>query len=72
MEERSAQGELFERLAKEYLAQEMEGPAKITTIQGLLLLSGRECAEGRVSQGWNHAGLVRLSRISLILLQANS
>ncbi|KAK8138797.1 fungal-specific transcription factor domain-containing protein [Apiospora sp. TS-2023a] len=56
-EERVSQERLFSQLAKEYLAKEMEGPTKITTIQGLLLLSGRECATGNVSQGWNHAGL---------------
>ncbi len=60
-DERRTQGDLFERLAKEYLAQDMEGPTKITTIQGLLLLSGRKCALGDVSQGWNHAGLVGYS-----------
>jgi hypothetical protein len=73
LEERRTQGELFERLAKEYLGKEMDGPPKITTIQGLLLLSGRACALGSVSQGWNHAGLVcvillpmslRINRIS--------
>jgi hypothetical protein len=37
-EQRRTQGELFIRLAKQYLAEEMEGPAKLTTIQGLLLL----------------------------------
>lgn len=58
MDDKIAQGDLFERLAQEYLAKEMQGPTKITTIQGLLLLSGRECALGNVSQGWNHAGLV--------------
>ncbi|KAK7951623.1 fungal-specific transcription factor domain-containing protein [Apiospora aurea] len=57
-EERITQEALFSQLAKEYLAKEMEGPTKITTIQGLLLLSGRECAAGNVSQGWNHAGLL--------------
>ncbi|KAK8049385.1 hypothetical protein PG994_011115 [Apiospora phragmitis] len=57
-EERITQERLFSQLAKEYLAKEMEGPNKITTIQGLLLLSGRECAAGNVSQGWNHAGLL--------------
>ncbi|QKX60436.1 uncharacterized protein TRUGW13939_07581 [Talaromyces rugulosus] len=57
MNDKKTQGELFERLAQEYLAKEMQGPTKITTIQGLLLLSGRECALGNVSQGWNHAGL---------------
>ncbi|KAK8056456.1 fungal specific transcription factor [Apiospora rasikravindrae] len=56
-EERITHERLFSQLAKEYLAKEMEGPTKITTIQGLLLLSGRECAAGDVSQGWNHAGL---------------
>ena len=58
-EQKLAQGDLFVRLAKTYLTTEMEGPSKITTIQGLLLLSMRECALGDVSQGWNHAGLVR-------------
>lgn len=64
MEERRTQGDLFVRLAKEYLARELEGPTKITTIEGLLLLSGRECALGNVSQGWNHAGLVSTSNPS--------
>jgi hypothetical protein len=57
-DERRVQGDVFAKLAGEYLAQELEGPSKITTAQGLLLLSGRECALGNVSQGWNHAGLV--------------
>ncbi|GFZ47546.1 hypothetical protein JCM24511_05290 [Saitozyma sp. JCM 24511] len=57
-EQKLAQGDLFVKLAKAYLAKEMEGPTKITTIQGLLLLSGRECALGDISQGWNHAGLL--------------
>lgn len=60
-EERKTQGALFERLAKEHLAKEMEGPTKIATIEGLMLLSGRECALGNVSQGWNHAGLVSVT-----------
>lgn len=58
VEQRKTQGALFERLAKEHLAKEMDGPTKITTIEGLLLLSGRECSLGNISQGWNHAGLV--------------
>jgi hypothetical protein len=58
-EQRRTQGELFIRLAKQYLAEDMEGPATLTQIQGLLLLSGRECAMGNVGQGWIHAGLVR-------------
>jgi hypothetical protein len=65
-EQKLAQGDLFVKLAKAYLAKEMEGPTKITTIQGLLLLSGRECALGDISQGWNHAGLVSGSPSRLI------
>lgn len=64
--ERRAQGELFDRLAREHLSKELEGPSKITTIQGLLLLSGRECALGSTSQGWNHAGLVGISAAPLL------
>ncbi|EPE09319.1 hypothetical protein F503_07095 [Ophiostoma piceae UAMH 11346] len=45
-----AQGEFFERLAKEYLAKEMEGPSKTTTAQGLLLLSERALALGNNQQ----------------------
>ncbi|RSH80831.1 hypothetical protein EHS25_007000 [Saitozyma podzolica] len=62
-EQKLAQGDLFVKLAKAYLAKEMEGPTKITTIQGLLLLSGRECALGDISQGWNHAGLATRDRL---------
>ena len=54
-----AQSELFERLAKEYLAKEMEGPSKTTTAQGLLLLSERALALGNNSKAWNYAGMVR-------------
>ncbi|KAH7030573.1 fungal-specific transcription factor domain-containing protein [Microdochium trichocladiopsis] len=57
VDEQRTQGDLFTRLAKEYLAKELDGPTKITTIQGLLLLSARECVLGEISQGWNHAGL---------------
>ena len=59
-EQKLAQGDLFVGLAKAYLVKDLEGPSKIPTIQGLLLLSLRECALGDVSQGWNHAGLVSL------------
>ena len=59
-----AQGDLFVSLAKAYLSKDLECPTKTTTIQGLLLLSARECALGDVSQGWNHAGLVRLSVVA--------
>lgn len=58
-EPKRAQGEFFERLAKEYLATEMEGPSKTTMAQGLLLLSERALALGDNSKGWNYAGMVR-------------
>ncbi|ORY28947.1 hypothetical protein BCR39DRAFT_180801 [Naematelia encephala] len=56
--ERKVQGDMFTKRAKELLAQELDGPSKVTTIQGLLVLSGRECAVGQDSQGWLHAGMV--------------
>jgi hypothetical protein len=61
--ERQAQGDLFIRLAREMLSKELEGPSKITTVQGLLLMSGRECAVGNTSQGWAFAGLVSISQV---------
>ena len=57
-QERRTQGEIFSRLARDMLTKELEGPSKITTAQGLLLLSEVESALGNVSQGWNYAGLV--------------
>ena len=64
-QERRTQGDIFARLARDMLTNELEGPSKITTAQGLLLLSERECALGRPSQGWNYAGLVRYLRLPL-------
>jgi hypothetical protein len=32
-------------------------------VQGLLLMSGRECAVGNTSQGWAFAGLVSISQV---------
>ncbi|KAL1413689.1 hypothetical protein Q8F55_001469 [Vanrija albida] len=55
--ERQAQGDLFIRLAREMLAKELAGSSKITTVQGLLLMSARECAVGNASQGWIYAGI---------------
>jgi hypothetical protein len=60
IEERKVQRELFEKLAKEYLAKEMDGMSKIPTIQGLMLLSSNALAEGDLSHGWNYAGMVSL------------
>ena len=69
--EREAQAGLFARLARDLLAKEMEGPSKIATVEGLLLLSMRECALGNVSQGWNYSGLVSL-RIAPVPQPSNS
>ena len=44
-------GEFFLRRAKALLVNELETP-KIPTIQGLLILGGRQCAIGRNSEGW--------------------
>lgn len=55
--QRRAQGELFERLAKEYLSLEMDGPSKTTTAQGLFLMSERALAQGKNSRGWTYAGM---------------
>ncbi|RXK35092.1 hypothetical protein M231_07644 [Tremella mesenterica] len=44
--------------AKLLLASEMDGPSKVPTIQGLLLLAVRECAFGNLAQGWLYTGMV--------------
>ena len=56
--DRVNQSDMFAQMAKKLLWQELDGPSKITTIQGLLILSGRECAMGAPAQGWTHAGMV--------------
>jgi hypothetical protein len=58
MHDRSAQGELFMKLAKQYLAKDLERRPTIPLIQGLLLLSSTQLAEGNISGGWLHAGMV--------------
>ena len=49
-------------LARDMLTLELQGPTKISTAQGLLLLSVRESDLGRISQSWNYAGLVGCRR----------
>jgi hypothetical protein len=56
--ERQAQGDLFISLAREMLSKELQGASKITTVQALLLMSGRESAVGNATQGWTLAGIV--------------
>lgn len=43
--------------ARVYLAGELDKPSSIPTIQGLLILGGRDCALGRISQGFILAGI---------------
>ena len=69
--ERQAQGDLLTRLAREMLSKELDKSSnRITTIQGLMLMSGRECAVGHVSQGWIYAGLVGVADHSINRSQA--
>lgn len=51
-------GEQFMSRARELLVKEMASPKpKIPTIQGLLLLGGRQCAIGNSSEGWLYTGM---------------
>ncbi|KAJ5624418.1 hypothetical protein N7510_000727 [Penicillium lagena] len=51
-------GEHFLREAKQLLLVEMEQEKpKICTIQGLLILGGRQCAIGKSSEGWLYTGM---------------
>lgn len=53
-------GEYFLRKAKQLLIVEMEQEKpKICTVQGLLMLGGRQCAIGKSSEGWLYTGMVR-------------
>ena len=58
-QERQSQDDLFSTLARNLLTKQLEGPSRITTAQGLLLLSIRDSNLGHISQSWNYAGLVR-------------
>lgn len=52
-------GEFFMRTAMLLLLNEMkENKPKIPTIQGLLILGGRQCAVGKSSEGWLYTGMV--------------
>ncbi|KAF2160104.1 hypothetical protein M409DRAFT_29401 [Zasmidium cellare ATCC 36951] len=51
-------GESFLSSAKELLMHELGATKpKIPTIQGLLVLSGRQCAVGKTSEGWLYLGM---------------
>lgn len=63
-------GEQFLARAKELLLEEMAATKpRIPTIQGLLILGGRQCAMGRSSEGWLYTGMVGDHR--LILFRAS-
>lgn len=52
-------GKHFMHEAKQLLLLEMEEvKPKIPTIQGLLILGGRQCAIGKSSEGWLYTGMV--------------
>jgi hypothetical protein len=56
-----ARGEKFLDMAKSLLLAELSQPKpKIPTIQGLLILGGRQCAIGNSSEGWLYTGMVSL------------
>lgn len=51
-------GDIFLTRAKQLLQLEMEQPRpRIPTIQGLLMLGGRQCAIGNSSEGWLYTGM---------------
>lgn len=50
-------GEMLAVRAKLLLAEEIEKPTLIPTVQGLLQLSARELAYGRISQSWLYSGM---------------
>lgn len=63
---RLERGEYFMRKAKQLLLIEIEQEKpKISTIQGLLILGGRQCAIGKSSEGWLYTGMVGNVRIYL-------
>lgn len=64
-------GEQLLSRAKELLFAEMSATKpRIPTIQGLLILGGRQCAMGKNSEGWLYTGMVRRLAISSYCLSA--
>jgi hypothetical protein len=54
-------GENFLKRARELLLVEMSATKpRLSTIQGLLILGGRQCAMGKNSEGWLYTGMVRI------------
>ncbi|KAJ9605150.1 hypothetical protein H2200_010540 [Cladophialophora chaetospira] len=50
-------GNHFAARALQLLADDIDRGSSILTLQGLLILSARECACGRTSQGWLYSGM---------------
>lgn len=51
------QGEYFLRKAKQLLIAELGQRLRLPTIQGLLIMGGRQCAVGKSSEGWLYTGM---------------
>lgn len=52
-------GEYFLQKARQLLMEELaQDTPRISTIQGLLILGGRQCAVGKSSEGWLYTGMV--------------
>jgi len=51
--------ELLFAKAKTLLMVEMDRPTSVPTIQGLIILGGRQCAVGNPSAGFLYTGMVR-------------
>ena len=59
------QGERFLARAKGLLVDELGADRpSIPTIQGLLILGGRQCAIGKSSEGWLYTGMVRTPHLT--------
>lgn len=57
-----SRGEVFLQKAKLLLIDELgSDKPRIPTIQGLLILGGRQCAVGKNSEGWLYTGMVSWS-----------
>ncbi|KIX96081.1 uncharacterized protein Z520_08336 [Fonsecaea multimorphosa CBS 102226] len=55
--ESSHLGDHFAARALHLLPSDIDKGSSIPTVQGLLILSARECACGRISQGWLYSGM---------------
>lgn len=62
-------GERFLARTRELLMNEMMATKpRIPTIQGLLILGGRQCAMGNSSEGWLYTGMVSRQHVCLLYI----